>query len=256
MRFRLALLCVLLGFGFIIAQQAGAQDVHELLLPTAGAEDANIPAVILTQEVQSDDRAAYIVDDFEDGNFNGWTVDGSHDCSASISTEVPFGSYSLAIDGACFPFNGYFLDVGNAVPTDVYLYVRSASTNTTDTFFVLGEEFHEVVSFQGVLGEWKVYDGSSHSCGPRTSGQWYYIHFVIDWACKVYDVHIDGQLKLTNVNFYDHTVTSISRIHVFNLDNTTAWYDEIYFATPGISPLIFADDFERGSTCRWSSVVN
>jgi len=69
-------------------------------------------------------------------------------------------------------------------------------------------------------------------------------------------VHIDGQLKLTNVNFYDTTVSGISRIHVFNLDNTSAWYDEIYFEDPGVTPLIFADEFERGSACHWSSVVN
>jgi len=93
MRFRFASLCVLLGFGFIIAQQAGAQEGearHERLLPTVGAEDPVSPAFVLTQGEQSDDRAVYIVDDFEDGNIDGWTADGTHDCSISISTEVPF----------------------------------------------------------------------------------------------------------------------------------------------------------------------
>ncbi|RLE25101.1 MAG: hypothetical protein DRJ61_19475 [Acidobacteria bacterium] len=259
MRFRIELLCVLLGFGMIIPPQAGAQDrkiTHNPLTLPDGAESLSIPKLVWTEEEQVDERAVYIVDDFEDGNINGWLGDGTQSCSASISSEVPFGSFSMRIDGACFPFNGYYFEVGNAAPTDVYLYVRSETTNTSDTFFVLGEDFHEVVSFSGGPGEWRVYDGASHSCGPRNPQQWYYIHFVIDWACKVYDVFIDGQLKLTNVNFYDPTVTGISRIHVFNMDNTSAWYDEIYFGTPGISPLIFADDFERGSTCRWSNVVN
>ena len=259
MRFHIASLCVFLGFGLIVTQQAGAQDwefAQEGLMPATGAENTITPAFVPAEETQSADRAAYIVDDFEDGNINGWAGEGTHNCSAFISTEAPFGSYSMAVDGACFPFNGYYFDVGNAAPTDVYLYVRSATTDTTDTFFVLGEDFHEVVTFKGMAGDWAVYDGANHSCGPRNPGQWYYVHFVIDWSCKVYDVNIDGQPKLTNVNFYDPAVSGISRIHLFNYDATTAWYDEIYFGTPGVSTLIFSDDFERAATCHWSSVVN
>ncbi len=259
MRLRIAPLCIVFGLVLVIAQQAGAQGWEPAHLPavaTVGSSNPFNPAGTLNREPQSDDRAIYIVDDFEDGNINGWVGDGTQSCSAYISTEVPFGSFSMAIDGACFPFNGYSFDVGNAAPTDVYLYVRSATTTTTDTFFVLGDNLHEVVTFKGMQGDWAVYDGANHSCGPRNPNQWYYVHFVIDWSCKVFDVYIDGQLKLTNVMFYDPTVSGISRIHLFNYDVTTAWYDEIYFGTPGVSTMIFSDDFERAATCHWSSVVN
>lgn len=246
MRFRLAVLLVMLGFAFTIAPQADAQSVQRL-----GMADSSPSAMI-----PLDDRAFHVVDDFEDGNINGWIADGTHDCSISLSEDNPFGSYCMRIDGACFPFNGYYLNVGNEAPVGVHLYVRSATTTTSDTFFVLGDEFHEVVYFSGGPGVWRVYDGAPHSCGPRIPNQWYYIHFDIDWACKMYDVYINGMPKMANANFYDDTVSGINRIHVFNLDNTTAYYDEIVFETQDEGPLIFADDFKRGSVCRWSNVVD
>lgn len=207
-------------------------------------------------------KAAWVVDSFEDGNIDGWLPEGTDDCTASKSAVAAFGAYSMRIDGACAHLDGRYLDVSGSKPTGVGVYVRSDTTNTFDTYFVLGDVASGpdgnlgAVFFSGTsTGKWSVFDGTSLDCGPRVPNQWYQVDFVIDWACKMYDVWIDGVLRRSNVSFYHTATESFDKIHVYNWSDTTARYDEITFSTPPISPLIFGDGFERGSACRWSAVT-
>lgn len=210
-----------------------------------------------------DGRAAWIVDDFEDGNIDGWIDEGGGACSASTSAVAAFGAYSMRIDGACAHHLGRYLDIIGSRPTGVNVWVRSNTVDTHDTYFILGDYESGPAGNSGAIyfhgsasGAWSVFDGvSGLTCGPRNPDQWYQVSFVVDWACKMYDVRIDGVLKQSNVSFYHVATESFDRIHVYNWSSTTARYDQIGFSTPGVSPLIFEDDFERGSTCRWSAVV-
>ena len=103
---RLTVFLVVFGFVFIFTRQAVAQPVEYLEMEPPMTSSVNELTGI----------AGYMVDDFEDGNINGWLADGTQDCSISVSDDDPFGLYCLRIDGACFPFNGYYLDVGNVAP--------------------------------------------------------------------------------------------------------------------------------------------
>jgi len=208
-------------------------------------------------------RAAWIVDDFEDGNIDGWIDEGGGACSASISTIAALGTYSMRVDGACGHRLGRYYDVTGSRPTGVSVWVRSNTVNTFDTYFILGDADSGPGGNSGAIyflgtasGNWSVFDGHDIPCQARNPNQWYRINFNVDWACKMYDVSIDGVLRATNVPFYYEATESFDQIHVYNWDSTTARYDSIGFSTPAISDLIFEDDFERGSTCRWSSVVN
>ena len=209
---------------------------------------------------QTEGRSIWIVDDFEDGNIDGWVDEGGGACTASTSAIAASGAYSMQVDGACGHALGRVYDFNGGRPTGVSVWVRADTVNTYDSYFILGDSLSGPGSnlggiyFYGVnTGDWAVFNGTVHWCGTRNPNQWYKVDFIVDWSCKMFDVNIDGVRKQTNVPFYHTATESFDRIHVYNYSSATARYDLIKFSDPGVSPLIFADNFERGSTCRWSS---
>lgn len=152
-------------------------------------------------------------------------------------------------------------DLGSTQPTGVGLYVMSGSTGMHDTYFVLGDA--DTTSNNGAIffyargdGELVVHtDSQAYPLGSYTTGTWYDLEFTVDWACKAFDVWVDGSLRQYNLPFRNTSVDEFSQLHVFNFHNSTGWWDQIVFSGPPPSPQIFADDFERASPCRWSAVV-
>jgi hypothetical protein len=128
-----------------------------------------------------------------------------------------------------------------------------------DTYVVLGDD--DTTTSNGAIyfyahnsGNFAVSTvGHLLNLGPYTSNTWYDVHFTVDWACEMFDVSIDGDLKMVNIPFRTAGTEHFSQLHVFNQDVSTAWWDQIVFSGPAASMLIFSDNFERDSTCRWSS---
>lgn len=214
-----------------------------------------------TMEAEAN-RAIWLVDDFEDGNIDGWIDEGGGMCTASTSAIAADGAYSMRVDGACGHLWGRVLDLPTSQPTGVTVWVRSDTVNTYDTYFALGDQFSGPTGNYGGIyflgrptGHWGVFNGTPLSCGSRNAAQWYRVTFNVDWACKMFDVSIDGERVQSNVAFYHEPTESFDRIHVYNYDDATARYDSITFSTPPVGFMIFWDDFERTSTCRWSSTT-
>jgi hypothetical protein len=241
MKSNMLVLLVLAGItafwaSFSVAQEVAAVDSMSVFEHFEQSHDPN------SWSRRDDSKAAWIVDDFEDGDFDGWNVEGTASCTTYISSIAANGNYSM--------------------PTGVSFYVQSSSSTTHDSYFILGDADSGpggnvgAIYFKGSpSGVWSVITGDGgHDCGPRNPNQWYQVGFVIDWPCKMYDVRIDGVPKLTNMTFNYADTDSFDKIHVYNWDSATALYDDIMFSTPGISPLIFEDNFERGSACRWTVV--
>ena len=66
-------------------------------------------------------------------------------------------------------------------------------------------------------------------------------------------IRIDGSLKHSDVPFAQSGVTTFDRIHVYNIDMSNAWYDNITFTIPPPPPpTIFIDGFESGDLGAWS----
>lgn len=206
-------------------------------------------------------RAIFIVDDFEDGLDPGWT-DRPGTSTYTIDTIGALGtSQSLKITGGSGLYGGLVYDLGFFEPTGISILVRSGSTTAADAYIVLGDD--NVVVDNGAIffwasnfGHFVVHtNGTTYSCGTYSANTWYQVDFVVDWDCKVFDVYVDNVLVQYNLPFRNPSIAHFSQLHVFNIDPSTAWWDEILMSTPAPSTLIFADDFERASTCHWSSVV-
>ncbi len=130
--------------------------------------------------VQKAGRAIWIVEDFEDGNIDGWVDEGGGACTASTSAVAAGGAYSMRVDGACGHFLGRVFETNGGMPTGVSVWVRSDTVNTNDTYFVLGDNQSGpggnpggIYFYGAASGVWSVFYGSNLSCGTRNPNQWY-----------------------------------------------------------------------------------
>ena len=260
---------ILAACGVVAAADATRPPAQQVTVPPLELTPEQLEAArarleaTTVRSVAVEPRAAWLVDDFEDGLDPGWTdVPGGG--TWSIDTIGAAGTgHSLEIVGGGSLYSGLRYDMAEWQPTGVTVHVRSSSTTTHDGYVVLGDAATE--SNNGVIffyaqgnGNLSVVTngGINYSCGAYAADTWYDVHFVIDWSCEVFDVYVDGVLKQYNLPFRN-PAAGISELHVFNADvAASAWWDQIAMYTPGVSFEIFSDAFERGSSCHWSATVN
>ncbi len=281
----LALLGVGLVFFWVpplVAEEASQDTPFGNLPVSSGSTEASdrtvVPMVELTPEMQARaqarldelratakplSKAVFVVDDFEDGDLDGWTGP-EPSCNAWVDFIGADGTdRSLRIDGASTHFGGMSYDMGPGTPDGMFLYVRPGSTSTLDTYVV----FSDAASYGTVgaiffladdTGRFVAVSDVSYDCGPYSAGVWYELGFNIDWKCEAYDVYINDTLKQFNIplrEYFDVKPDNIQFIDLYNWRYSTAWWDQVWGSTLGFSNMIFSDGFERGSTCGWSSTV-
>jgi hypothetical protein len=206
-------------------------------------------------------KAIMIVDDFEDCDVDGWQPAGGSCTALATSLNPGGGVCSMELINDCgTTYNGWYLDFASFQADTVLVSLRSQSTSMRDTFFTVGEAVGD--NFRAAIvirasngGYWVVSGFGGGICGaPYTALQWYDFAFTIDWGAKTYDVSIDGTPCLSGVSFLENAST-LDRIHVYNLDASTGWYDDIIMSQEPPLPSIFDDGFETGDTTSWSSTV-
>jgi hypothetical protein len=212
-------------------------------------------------EKEESAKAIMIVDDFEDCDVDEWQPAGGS-CTALATSLNPGGGVCSMelIDDCGTTYNGWYLDFASFQADTVLVSLRSQSTSMHDTFFTVGEAV--VGGFRPAIfirahggGFWVVAGTGGGICGAAyTALQWYDFAFTIDWGTKTYDVSIDGTPCLSGVSFVGDAST-LDRIHVYNLDASAGWYDDIIMSQEPPLPSIFDDGFETGDTTAWSSTV-
>lgn len=207
-------------------------------------------------------KAIALIDDFEDGDLDGWNLPTST-CAKTNSTDTGADgtSRSLKIQGECGHYQGAWYDLGGWQPTSVTFWVRSESLALSTAYVVLGDD--NVATNQGVFflsahnsGQWVIGTGSvSFYLAPYTAGQWYRFDLFIDWVGKTVDVSIDGAPRQYNVPFRSPSTTSLTRLHFYNYQTGTAYLDEISMSSPPPSLDVFRNDFESADTTAWSTAI-
>jgi hypothetical protein len=202
------------------------------------------------------------VDDFEDGNIDGW-LSGGGPCTASATNATAGeGNWSMEIAGGCGHFGGRYYPIGGFQATGISVMLRPGPASSYDTYFVVGDnnitsDFGVVFFYATGVGDWNVvgYGGQNFDCGPYTPGQWYDVSFELDWHWRTIAVRIDGSLCAVNVPFRSTTATTLTQIHAYNHDNSSGWYDYIVMSSPPPTPTIFVDGFESADAASWSLTV-
>ena len=204
-------------------------------------------------------KAIAIIDDFEDGDLDGWAAP-TGPCTAvnSSATGGNGTSRSLKVDGACDHYQGPWFDLGGWQATGVSFWVRTDVANLATAYVVLGDDNvtanNGVVFFSATIsGHWALGTlGASYKLAPYNPGQWYRVDLTLDWAGKTVDVSIDGVPWQYNVPFRTPEVTTLTRLHFYNYNPSIAYLDEIQMSSPSASVEISADGFESADTTGWS----
>lgn len=178
---------------------------------------------------------ALFYDGFEAGNFSGWTIEAGSYLRA-VSTDRPaLGNYAFAQTGGDgVPRDGISHSLPSITPSYLGFYAKSSTTSGAGTYFVIGDDNIDtnlgVIYFSFFFGNLSVYDGTNWITGQAyLADTWYFIEFRnINWAAKSYDFYVNGTLQAAGVPFRSQSTVSLTRLHLYNINNTQAGYDDIY----------------------------
>ncbi len=205
-------------------------------------------------------KAIALIDDFEDGDLVGWAAP-TGGCTAVNTglTGANGSSRSLQVDGACGHYQGPWFDLVNFQATGVSFWVRPGSTSLADTYVVIGDDNvtnnNGVVFFYGHSTGQFVLIGpgiDDYFLAPYVANQWYRIDLTLDWVGRTVDVFIDGVARQYNVPFRSPATTTLTQLHFYNFNNSTAWLDYIVMSSPPPSLDLFENGFESADTTAWS----
>ena len=207
-------------------------------------------------------KAIALIDDFEDGNLDGWAAPTGA-CTAANSTDTGANSTtrSLKVQGACGSYQGAWYDLGGWQPTGVTFWVRAEALIGSTAYVVLGD--NNIASNNGAVffmatnaGEFILGNSTaSYKLISYTAGQWYRVDLTLDWVGKTIDASIGGVPRQYNVPFRSSSTTSLTRLHFYNYSSGTAYLDQISMSSPPPTLEVFQDEFESADTTAWSSAV-
>ena len=205
-----------------------------------------------------------LVDDFEDGNYDGWQVrSGAYARSVTSETAAAGTQYSFTQVGG---FGDHYDGVAHALQPDQYnyvgFYVRSGSTMAADGYVVIGDA--NTSSSNGSIffltddtGHFVVYP-SDASFGYEAN-RWYHVEFLIDWPTQTFDYYVDGALIAADLSFRN-PATEFSEIHLYNYHSSMAWWDQITVGSGAVGDWLslspVADTIAPGETTFVAMRVN
>ena len=217
--------------------------------------------VVAQEPISKADRAIWLVDDFEEQNLVGWTIP-SGPCTASIAAVGAAGSnYSMVIDGACGHDGGTSYDLGGIQATSLSLYVKTTTTMNAHLYFILDDDSQAtngyILAFLATSSGWfsAFGAGAQYDLMPINSTDWHQLQFSIDWVGKNVDISINGVPRQYNLPFATDSISTLRQIHLYNLHDNTAWYDQIVLSTPPPSIMLMSDDFESADLSGWATSI-
>ncbi len=174
------------------------------------------------------------VDDFEDGDFAGWTT-GSASKTRTIDTTQGANGTNMSFmltGGNGTHYDGIYVTFPSLTPSTISVWVRSSSTSSSDGYVVFGGSGisnSNTAAFCYMKGDATLtcYDGStSHVAISYSANTWYHLEFTIDWTNQQFDLAVDSTPRLSNVPFRGNAPT-LQELHFYNYGDTTAWWDEV-----------------------------
>ncbi len=193
--------------------------------------------------LQPPDPDFRFVDDFEDGDLDGWLiVPGSalHEVADLTAADGTTYSYHQS-NSPSGHFNGVYQVFGEQQPEYVRFFVRSGSNSANDGYFVIRDPQGLEVVFFFAHGNGRLYVNANvggDNSFAYTAETWYEIEFRnIDYVAKTFDYYVDGQLVLAAIPFRNSgAVDSFYRLDLYNFDSSSqAWWDEIHL-TADLTP--------------------
>ncbi len=211
-----------------------AEEILELYnLPAATGSFGDNPTGSSDNEASAG-SAILFSDDFEDGDFDGWS--GETWMASVVDDVVAEGSFSLLIDsGKNSHYSGLLQEFDGLQPERISFFWRSEDPETGSGHTVFGGDDADstqgqVIFFYALWGDLRCIGAPHVACN---AGQWYYIEFHLDWKSKQFDYFIDDELIASDVPFRATTVDKISKAYLYNMGTDTGrhWWDGFVFSS-------------------------
>jgi hypothetical protein len=178
-------------------------------------------------------NTAMFFEDFEDGNYAGWTVVSA---TASIVTPGANGtSDCLQVTGSTAHYSGIYRAFSPALtPTHIAWWARSSSTTTADTYFVIHSSGGTGLTYQLAFFYFNStgYIAAADSPGDfyaYAANTWYYLELRnINYTTHRFDIYVNGALVTASAPFRAN-VSNVGRIDLYNFASATGRWDEILF---------------------------
>lgn len=210
------------------------------------------------------EEAIWLIDDFEDGNLDGW-----YPASGPCTHPLIYGSNACAEGDWCSEvlnncgghYQGPYISLQGFRAESFTIWVRALNVDRYNSYIVLDDDQiavnGAVVFFYGTSQETFAaadHNGINYDCGIRYAYHWYEIRFEIDWDLHTFDVYADNELRQTDIPF-PVSANTLNWLYLYNLSNGGVLFDYIVASTPPPTPPIFVDGFETGDWSLWSTAV-
>lgn len=175
-------------------------------------------------------------DNFEDADMIGWTPGaGSYTREVTNATAAAGSLFSITlIGGSDSHHDGVVHDLTAITPDNITFYVRSSDTSKTDGYFVVGtgtgfNTQTAVFFYMKNNGQMGIYDGTTLWSTTYSSLTWYKVRFAFNWTSKQIDYYVNDSLVKNGITFRSTSVSSLTKVYLYNYSNSQAWWDEIEF---------------------------
>jgi hypothetical protein len=173
-----------------------------------------------------------LIENFEDGDYNGWTTAGSYSVQAVTNTTAANGTaWSLRQTSSAFNWEGVYRTLPAVSPATISWWARAAQVNAMSTVLAL----HATTSTTTYLAI-HTFDSNGQmmlQCAttitqPYAANTWYHVELRnINWTSRKFDYYVDGVASGIGLSFAS-TGSSLSRIDLWNPSNgATGYWDEI-----------------------------
>jgi uncharacterized repeat protein (TIGR01451 family) len=179
-------------------------------------------------------------EDFESGNFSSWTIGSDPVTRAVTNDTAASGTYSFTIIGGNLDnYQGIWHTLPNLNPSQVNFYVRASANTQSGGYVVLSSATSGAatttantavfffMSNSGAMG--LVEDVGGFHAVPYAANRWYGISLMFNWTNKTVDYYVDGTLAIPGIPFRSASVANLAIVHLYNYNNTRAWWDDIQF---------------------------
>jgi hypothetical protein len=182
-------------------------------------------------------QSALFVEDFEDGDFDGWTALNAFYTRSVTNTTAAAGTFSLVqmkSTNGSIHYDGLSRTFTSPVqPARISWWARAEQVNQHVAYFIpmattsTGSDV--VFVYFTASGQISV-GGNTTVFATYVASRWYNIELRnINWTARTFDVYVDGVLLRASLGMRG-TGTSISRLDLYNYSGVgTAYWDHIEF---------------------------
>jgi hypothetical protein len=182
-------------------------------------------------------QTALFAEDWEDGDYNGWTVLSGNYTTRAVQNSVAANgtTWSLQLTGGGGQNTGLSHVFTTPIqPTRVSWWVRAAQTTQPVAYFMMypSSSSTDYIAWMYFNNSAQISCRGSGSAIVRTYvvNQWYHIEFRnINWTSRTFDYYIDNVLVQASVGM-SGSGTAVGKLELHNWDTGgTAYWDQIEF---------------------------